>query len=176
MVEKITGTELFGKKVKIIVFSSDTFVFCLLAYFSTFIYLYPLLDFCIWSLFIFLIEVQLIYNVVLSIKLYCKVIHYTYMHFFQIIFPYKSLYNTEYGFLPYTVGPWSLLYIWYSVCVNPKPLIHPYPLTFHFGIQKLVFCVYASISVLYILLFASASMVAQTVKPLPAKRRPRFNP
>ena len=98
------------------------------------------------------------------------------MHFFQIIFPYKSLYNTEYGFLPYTVGPWSLLYIWYSVCVNPKPLIHPYPLTFHFGIQKLVFCVYASISVLYILLFASASMVAQTVKPLPAKRRPRFNP
>ena len=88
--------------------------------------------------------------------------------FFQILFPYKSLQNIEYGFLSYTVGPWFLLYIWYSVCVNPKLLIHPYPLAFHFGMQKLVFCVYASLSVLYIILFVSASLVAQTVKPLPA--------
>ena len=90
------------------------------------------------------------------------------MHFFQILFSYKSLQNIEYGFLSYTVGPWFLLYISHSVCVNPNPLIHPYPLTFHFGIQKLVFCVYESISVLYILLFISASIVAQMVEPLPA--------
>ena len=167
MVEKITWTELFRKKVKIIGFSSDTFVFCLLAFFSTFICLYSLLD------FLHMVFILLNWSIVdLQCCVKCQGVLqsdslYIYA-FFQSLFPYKSLQNIEYGFLSYTVGPWFLLYIWYSVCVNPKPLIHPYPLTIHFGIQKLVFCVYASISVLYILLFVSASVVAQTVKPLPA--------
>ena len=62
--------------------------------------------------FVFLIEVQLIYNVVLasSVEYSYSVIH---MHIYllsQLLFPYRLLQNFQYNSLFYTVGP-CLFYI-----------------------------------------------------------------
>ena len=67
-------------------------------------------------------------------------------HFFQILFHYMLLQDTEYSSLCYRVGPCCLFYIWQCVSVNPKFPIYPSPLSLPFGNHKFIFyiCEYVS--------------------------------
>ena len=82
---------------------------------------------------LFLIEVQLIYNVVLvSGVQYSYSVTYTHTHIYllsQLLFHYRLLQNFQYNSLFYTVGPCCLFYIqqYIFVYVNPKLLIYPSP-------------------------------------------------
>ena len=72
--------------------------------------------------FFFLIEVQLIYNVVLDSRAQQSdsVIHiYIYIFFFlfQILFHYRLLQDTEYGSTCYIIGPCWLLILYTVICV-----------------------------------------------------------
>ena len=69
--------------------------------------------------FVFLIEVELIYNVMLvsSVKRSDSVIH-TYIYIlFQILFPYRLLQNIECSSLCYTVDPCWLSVLYRVACI-----------------------------------------------------------
>ena len=48
---------------------------------------------------------------------------------FQILFPYKLLQDTEYSSLCYAVGACWLPILFYILCVNPRLIIYPSPLS-----------------------------------------------
>ena len=86
--------------------------------------------------------------------MYSKVIQlYIYIYiFFQILFHYRFLQDTEYSSLCYTVGPCCLSILWIVVCVceSQAPSLSPttHTSTIPVGNHKFVFYVCESISVL----------------------------
>ena len=80
----------------------------------------------VFSFYLYLIEVELIYSMLVSgvqhsdsvIYTHTHTHTHTYIYFFQILFPYRLLQNIEYSSLCYTVGPcWlSILYIVVHIC------------------------------------------------------------
>ena len=94
----------------------------------------------------FLIEGQLIYNIILVSGIQSRD-----SVFLQIICHYRLLEDNGYSFLCCTMYP--VAYLFYTqqfVSLNPIPLICPFPCPLPFGNHKFVFYIYESVSVLHI--------------------------
>ena len=94
------------------------------------------------------IKKKLKYNGFMMLCFRCIAMCFSYIFFFEFLFYYRLLQDTEYSSLCYTVSPCCLFYIQEHVYVNPKLLIYPSPPPSPFDNWKFAFYACGSVSVL----------------------------